>query len=227
MSFAERRAAVIDEIETACRRHGRDPSEVELLAVSKTRDADVVREAFRHGQVAFGENKVQELVCKADQVEDAVRWHMIGSLQTNKITQVLRVDGLELVHGVDRIKLAQELERRCAADSRELNVLIQLEATGEASKHGVDLADAPALADYLVGDCPHLRLRGFMAIGPREGDPRPVFARVATARAALIERTGLDLPILSLGMSSDLDAAIGAGSTLVRVGTALFGRRIK
>ncbi len=225
MSFADRRATVIDEIAASCHRHGRDPASVELLAVSKTRPAETVRDAFAHGQLTFGENRVQELIAKAAEVEEPVRWHLIGSLQTNKINQVLRIQNLELFHSLDRAKLASALEQRLAETGRELDALLQIEATGEASKHGVTPEAAPELADRIAADCPHVRLRGLMAIGPRTGEAAPVFERVAALRDSLATRIGVDLPVLSLGMSGDLDAAVAAGSTLVRVGTALFGPR--
>lgn len=224
MSFAERRDAVLAEIAAACARHGRDPADVALLPVSKTKPADAVREAMACGQEVFGENRVQELVAKSEEVEGA-RWHLIGSLQTNKINALLRVPRLELVHSVDRESLAEGLEKRLAENDRVLPVLLQVDATGEASKHGVPIDAATALADAVRERCPHLELRGLMGIGPLAGEPGPVFARIAALRDALRERLDLPLPVLSLGMSGDLDAAIAAGSTLVRVGTALFGAR--
>src|SRR5690606_24035194 len=114
---------------------------------------------------------------------------------------------------------------RLAATGRVLPVLLQVDATGECSKHGVPLGDAPALADHVRARCPHLALHGVMGIGPRAGDPAPVFERIAALHAALRDRLGLPLPVLGLGMTGDLDAAIAAGSTLVRIGTALFGGR--
>lgn len=229
MNFADRRARVLDEIAAACARHGRAPSEVTLLAVSKTRPAESVREALAAGHGDFGENRVQELTAKAAELasaDPAPAWQLIGSLQTNKVGQLLETPGLTLVHSVDRPKVADALNRhRAERGADPLDVLLQVEATGDPGKHGVTEAALPALAERVVHACPHLRLRGLMGMGPLEGDPRPVFDRIAELRARLAADLGCELPVLSLGMSRDLESAIGAGSTLVRVGTALFGPR--
>lgn len=224
--FAERREAVRARIARACAACGRDPAEVELLAVSKTRPADRVREALGAGQVVFGENRVQELVPKAEELAATpARWHLIGSLQTNKVRAVCGVPSLAVVHSVDRPKLAAKLAEVCADLGRSLDVLIQVNATGEDQKHGVQPSDAAVLARAILAAAPALRLVGLMAMGPLDGDPTPVFAAVARLRTALRDTLGIPLPVLSLGMSDDLEQGVAAGSTLVRVGTALFGQR--
>jgi len=223
---AARLAEVRARIAAASARCGRDPHTVELLAVSKMQPAALVREAHAAGQAAFGENRVQELAAKARELADLdLAWHLIGSLQTNKVRALLDVRGLALVHSVDRHGLADALQTALASTARELPVLLQVNATGEEQKHGVDPRDAEALARHVVGACPALRLHGVMAMGPLAGDPAPVFAAVASLRAELRDRLGLELPVLSLGMTGDLEAAIAAGSTLVRIGTAVFGER--
>lgn len=220
-----RLSAVRARIAAACARAGRDPGSVELLAVSKTRPPADVLEAHAAGQRLFGENRVQELVTKAEAVRDAdVEWHMIGSLQTNKVRALLAVPGLGLLQSVDRPKLVDALARELAAQEVRLPVLVQVRATDEPTKHGVDPSAAPDLARQVVA-CPRLELRGLMAIGPLAGDARPAFAAVAALRERLRDALGLPLPTLSLGMTQDLEAAIAAGSTLVRVGTAVFGER--
>jgi pyridoxal phosphate enzyme (YggS family) len=224
-AIAERLAGLRRRIAAACARVGRDPTQVALLAVSKTHPAAAVQEAVAAGQLEFGENRVQELAPKAAAFAGrGLRWHMIGSLQTNKVAALVDVPDLALVHSVDREKLVERLAELCAARARTLDVLVQVDATGEASKHGCPLAGLPALADAVVRSGV-LRLRGTMAMGPLVGDPSPVFSSVAEAHARLVDRLGMPLPILSLGMSGDLEAAIGAGSTLVRVGSAIFGER--
>jgi PLP dependent protein len=220
-------AAVQARIAAACAAHGRDPASVELLAVAKTHPAAAVREAHAAGQLAFGENRVQELAAKAGELRElpALRWHLIGSLQTNKVRELLQVPGLELLHSLDRQRLADELQRELARRGARLDVLLQILATDEATKHGCPPDQAAALLAHVVAACPALAVRGVMAIGPLAGDPRAAFARVVALRDTLRERSGLALPTLSLGMSHDLEAAIAAGSTLVRVGTAVFGAR--
>lgn len=226
-AIAQRLAAVHLEIAAACRAAGREPDTVRLLAVSKQHPAGAVRAAHRAGQRAFGENRVQELTAKARELADLrdVEWHMIGTLQTNKVRDLLRVPGLALLHSLDRARLADELQRELARTGARLAVLIELHVTGEPSKHGSAPADAPALLDHVQAHCASLDVRGVMAMGPLEGDAAPAFALAARVRDELRRRSGLPLPELSLGMSGDLPAAIAAGSTLVRVGTAVFGAR--
>jgi pyridoxal phosphate enzyme (YggS family) len=150
---------------------------------------------------------------------------VIGSLQTNKVRDLLAVPGLALVHSLDRSKLADELQRECARQGRTLDVLLQVHATDEPTKHGCAPADAQALVEHVRLHCPALTVVGLMAMGPLVGDPAPTFAVVAALRDRLRAATGLPLPILSLGMSGDLEPAVAAGSTMVRVGTAVFGAR--
>lgn len=226
-AIAERLASVRAAIGAACRAASRDPADVELLAVGKTHPEAAVRSAYAAGQRAFGENRVQELVAKAAALQDLpdLRWHLIGSLQTNKVRELLAVPGLELVHSLDRAKLADALQAELAKTGRRLAVLLQIHATGEPTKHGCAPGEAGALLAHVREHCPLLAVRGLMAMGPQSGDPRPVFAMVAALRERLRQSSGSDLPVLSLGMSGDLEAAIAAGSTLLRIGTAVFGVR--
>jgi len=219
-------ARVRDRIAIACRSAGRADA-VELLAVSKTHPAAAVRAAHAAGQRSFGENRVQELVQKAADLVDlaGLRWHLIGSLQTNKVRDLVRVPGLALLHSLDREGLADELQRELARAGRSLDALLQIQATGEAQKHGCLPDAAAALLAHVVAKCPSLRVLGLMAMAPLAGDPEPVFRRIVALRAELRARSGLPLPVLSLGMSGDLEAAVAAGSTLVRIGTAVFGAR--
>ncbi len=226
MSIAGGIVEVRASVQAACLLCGRDPLEVQLVAVSKTRPSGAVREALAEGQKVFGENKVQELLVKSGELEDAgVRWHLIGGLQTNKAKFLPRVPGLELVHSLDREKLADTLERVFAEVGRKLDVLLQINATGEGQKQGVEPGAAHGLLKHVLEHCPHLRVRGLMAMGPLEGDPSPVFDRVSKLWQRLQRDCDVSLPILSLGMTGDLSEAIAAGSNLVRVGTAIFGER--
>lgn len=226
-TIADRLGQVRAQIAAAAKRCGRPRADVALLAVSKTHPAAAVRAAHAAGQRAFGENRVQELAAKASELADLpdVRWHLIGSLQTNKVRELLAVPNLELVHSLDRVSLADELQRQLARTGRRLGVLLQANVTGEANKHGVAPADAMDLLDKVLHDAPLLAVQGVMAMGPLDGDPAPAFAAAAALRDRLRATSGLPLPVLSLGMSGDLDAAIAAGSTLVRIGTAVFGAR--
>lgn len=220
-------AAVRARIAAACWQVGRPADAVRLLAVSKTHPAVAVREAHAVGQRAFGENRVQELAAKAAALSDldGIEWHLIGSLQTNKVRELLAVPGLALVHSLDRERLADALQVELERLGRDLDVLLQVHATAEATKHGCLVADVPALFDHVIARCPRLRVVGLMAMGPVEGDPAPVFAQVVVLRDELQRHSGLPLPMLSLGMSGDLEAAVAAGSTLVRIGSAVFGAR--
>ncbi len=229
-------------IATACAAVGRDANirtssagagtqaGVLLLAVSKTFDAAAVREAFAAGQRAFGENYVQEALAKIDALTDlrpAIEWHLIGPLQSNK-TRVV-AEAFDWVHSVDRLKTAQRLAEQRPPGLPPLNLCLQVNVSGEASKAGVAPADLPALARAvaaLPGE--RVQLRGLMSI------PEPATDEAAQSEPhrmlrelmrALQGSTGLPLDTLSMGMSADLEAAVAEGATVVRIGTAIFGRR--
>jgi pyridoxal phosphate enzyme (YggS family) len=219
---------VRERIAAACRAAGRSPDAVALLAVSKTHGPAMVRAAYAAGQRLFGENRVQELCAKAAALRDLpeLRWHLIGSLQTNKVRDLLAVPGLEMVQSLDRVRLADELHKECARAGRSLDVLLQVHATAEPTKHGCAPGGAAALLAHVRERCAALRIKGLMAIGPLHGDPAPVFAAVQALRADLQRAAGVELPVSSLGMSGDLEAAVAAGSTMVRIGTDVFGARL-
>jgi PLP dependent protein len=213
-------------IDAAARSAGRDPASVALLAVSKTWPADDVRALAALGQRDFGENRAQELLSKAGELSDLpLRWHFIGQLQRNKAAAVARLGAV--VHTVDRASLAGTLDRAAQEGERPLDVLVQVDLGGVAgevaARGGAAPEDVPALAD-LVASSAGLRLRGLMAVAPRGEEPGPAFERLA----ALAARVRADHPAaveLSAGMSGDLEEAVAAGATVVRVGTALFGDR--
>jgi PLP dependent protein len=222
--------AVRARIAAAARAAGRDPESVALLAVSKTWPADAVRELAGLGQLDFGENRAQELLGKAAEVADLpLRWHFVGQLQRNKAAAVARLGAV--VHSVDRPSLASALDRagqeRMGREGGPIEVLLQVDLGGRpggaAARGGAVPADVPALADLVAGAA-GLRLRGLMAVAPLEEDPRSAFERLADV-AARVRADHPEAVDLSAGMSGDLEAAVAAGSTIVRVGTALFGER--
>jgi pyridoxal phosphate enzyme (YggS family) len=226
--IAERLARVRDRIARAAKAVGRDPETVRLIAVSKTKPADAIREAYAAGQRDFGENYAQELATKAALLADLadLRWHFIGHLQTNKARFVARA--AHFVHTVDGPSLARELGKRAAkegwGDTRErLPVLVEVNVGGEPQKHGSSAAD---LGDVLasVDAEPSLVLRGLMTMPPNDLEAaRRVFEALSSLRNLHGGKTRL--PELSMGMSDDLEVAIASGATLVRVGTAIFGTR--
>jgi len=221
-SIPQNLQAVKARIAAAARAAGREPGAVALLAVSKAHAPALIRQAQAAGQRAFGENYVQEALDKMAQLADLpLEWHMVGPLQSNKTRPV--AERFDWVHTVEREKIARRLAEQRPAGMAPLNVLIQVNASGEATKSGVAPAQAAALA-AAVAAMQGLRLRGLMAI-PEPGAPQARFREVAELYASLRARFGLDT--LSLGMSDDMEAAIAAGSTLVRIGTAIFGARAR
>jgi pyridoxal phosphate enzyme (YggS family) len=219
-------AAVTERLARAAESAGRDPASVRLVAVSKTKPAEAVREAYAAGQRAFGENYAQELEAKARALADlpAIEWHFIGHLQTNKAKVVARA--AHVVHTVDSAVLARELAKRARAAGRAapMPVLVEVNVGAEPQKHGVAPGDlAEVLAAVRAEDA--LALRGLMTMPPF-GDlarARQVFETLATLRN--LHGGVTELPELSMGMSDDLEVAIACGATLVRVGTAIFGAR--
>lgn len=214
-------------IAAAASRSGRDPSGVTLVAVSKTHPAETVREAYDAGQLVFGENRVQELVAKAPLLPAAARWHLIGHLQKNKIRKVLPLT--ELIHGVDSLELAQDIDRIAAELGLFPKILIEVNVSGEKSKFGFSPDAARAQAAALLA-LPRVQWEGLMTIAPiveKPEDARPFFAALRRLRDELAAETRTPLPVLSMGMSGDYETAIEEGATLVRVGTAIFGSRPK
>ena len=221
--------AVEATIEAAVQAAGRARSEVQLLAVSKTFPAEAVLEAMAAGQAAFGENYLQEALEKIAHVARAqpdspVEWHFIGPIQSNKTRPIAA--SFAWVHTVERLKIAQRLSEQRPPELGPLNICLQVNISGEASKSGASEAELPELA-RAVAQLPNLRLRGLMAIPEQASDPdrqRAAFARLRKLCDAL-RADGLALDTLSMGMSGDMDAAIAEGATIVRIGSAIFGAR--
>ena len=227
MTIVQALQQVKGRIAAACEGAGRPVQSVTLLAVSKTQPPEAVRAAHAAGQQAFGENYVQEALGKIEALADlrpGIAWHLIGPLQSNKTRPV--AESFDWVHSVDRLKIAERLAEQRPPGLPPLNVCLQVNVSGEASKSGVAPGELPALA-RAVAALPRLRLRGLMAIPEPAAD---VDAQRAPHRALrqLLEALnagGLALDTLSMGMSADLEAAIAEGATIVRVGTAIFGGR--
>jgi hypothetical protein len=225
MTIAARLADVHARIEAAARDAGRSPETVKLIAVSKTKPAEAIREAYAAGQRAFGENYAQELLAKAEGLADLadLEWHFIGHLQTNKAKYVARVAGM--VHTIDTVVLAGELAKRAARDrAAPLGVLIEVNIGGEPQKAGATPSEVEEVM-AAVRAYPSLALRGLMTVPPA-GDPaatRSVFETLALLRK--LHGGAPVLPELSMGMSDDLELAVAAGATYVRIGRAIFGDR--
>ncbi|MEA5445905.1 YggS family pyridoxal phosphate-dependent enzyme [Gammaproteobacteria bacterium AB-CW1] len=225
-SLAQAFQRVHERCRIAAERHQRNPEDIRLLAVSKAKPAALIREAAALGQREFGENYLQEAVEKIDSLSDLpdLIWHFIGPLQSNKTRSV--AERFDWVHSVDRLKIARRLSGQRPESLPDLNVCIQVNISEEPQKAGVAPSDVPELADQ-VAALPRLRLRGLMCLpapSDSEDSQRRPF-RALKALADQLQAQGHELDTLSMGMSADLEAAIAEGSTLLRVGSALFGAR--
>ena len=214
-------------IAAAAVKAGRKPESVRLVAVSKVQPASVVVEAARAGQRLFGENYVQELAAKAVEVAEPVEWHFIGHLQSNKVRQIAGL--VAMIHTVDRLSLAQEIDRQWGRLGKVCDVLIQVNVSREATKSGTTAEELVQLVSE-VALLPHLRVRGLMTMPPFFDDPegaRPFFRAVRALAETVADRriAGVAMAELSMGMSGDFEVAIEEGATLVRVGSAIFGER--
>lgn len=225
MGFAENLAGIRQNIEAACALSRRDPAEVLILPVSKGHPPGSVRAVAELGLNIFGENKVQEAKVKIPQCPSRLRWHMIGHLQSNKVRDAVHF--FEMIQSVDSLSLAEEIDKSADKAGKHLPILLQVNVAGEASKHGF----APdALLDSLeaLNAFRRLEIHGLMTIAPWTPDPktvRPFFQQLRELKDRCSEKLGAPLQHLSMGMSGDYEVAIQEGATIVRIGTALFGRR--
>jgi pyridoxal phosphate enzyme (YggS family) len=223
--FTTRLNDIRSRIEIACEKSCRDPSQIRLIAVSKRHDIGRVREAAGSGQIDFGENLIQEAIPKIVSMrKNKLIWHFIGHLQSNKTREAATF--FDWVHTVDRPKIARRLSSQRPVDAGPLQVCIQVRIGHEENKSGISPAGIRALADQII-ELPRLKLRGLMAIPPpaAEFDVQRGYFRTLRALKDSLESEGYDLDTLSMGMSDDLEAAIAEGSTMLRIGTALFGPR--
>jgi pyridoxal phosphate enzyme (YggS family) len=224
-TFRERVEAVRAQIAGACREAGRDPGGVQLLAVTKTHPPAAVEYAARCGLPAVGESRVQEGVEKKARCAAAIRWELIGHLQSNKAR--LAAENFDRIQSVDSLKLLRLLDRAAGDLGRRLPILLQINAGHDPNKFGAEPAEAPALLEAGLA-LPHLQIDGLMTIAPLSADPEVAprtFAALRELRDRLAAQFGMPLRELSMGMTGDLAPAVAAGSTLVRIGTALFGAR--
>ncbi|MDO5415723.1 MAG: YggS family pyridoxal phosphate-dependent enzyme [Lachnospiraceae bacterium] len=214
-------------VQEACRRAGRNPDEVTLIAVSKTKPVSMLAEAYEEGARNFGENKVQEILEKSPQLPADVHWHMIGHLQRNKVRQV--IDKVVLIHSVDSIRLAEQIEEEAGKKDRTVDILLEVNVAREESKYGFMLEEVEA-AILEISRFPHVRIRGLMTIAPfveNSEENRPIFKKLfefyVDMKCKNIDNVTMD--VLSMGMSGDYEVAIEEGATMVRVGTSIFGSR--
>ena len=217
------RQSVLDQIQLACERVQRDPASVQLLAVSKTHPAQSLREMYQAGQRSFGENYLQEALTKMDELQDLeIEWHFIGHVQRNKTRHL--AEKFDWVHGVDRLIIAERLSSQRMDSRKPLNICIQVNIDGQDSKDGCQPDEVAELVKQ-ISQLPNIRLRGLMVIPAPENSVAFADAKTLFEQVKSLHARPQDWDTLSMGMSGDLDAAIAAGSTMVRVGTALFGAR--
>ena len=217
------RQSVLDQIQQACGRVQRDPASVQLLAVSKTHPSQSLRQMYQAGQRSFGENYLQEALTKIDELQDLeIEWHFIGHVQRNKTKHL--AEKFDWVHGVDRLIIAERLSSQRMDSRKPLNICIQVNIDGQDSKDGCQPDEVAELVKQ-ISQLPNIRLRGLMVIPAPENSVAFADAKTLFEQVKSLHARPQDWDTLSMGMSGDLDVAIAAGSTMVRVGTALFGAR--
>lgn len=229
MSIAGNIERVREIIAEAAEKSGRTADDVLLLAVTKLHSPEEMNEAIDAGATDVGENKVQEVLEKYDKVRP-VRWHLIGHLQTNKVKQI--IDKVVMIHSVDSLHLAREIDKRAEQAGLDMDILIQTDPAAQETKFGVDPADLSVLIREIAAECPHVKVRGLMCIAPFCEDPedtRPFFREVKKifdrCREEFDGEDNVEMKYLSMGMTNDFRIAVEEGSNLVRVGTAIFGYR--
>jgi pyridoxal phosphate enzyme (YggS family) len=224
--IAENYAKVLQRVEAAALRSGRNPEETFIIAVTKNQSIGTIKEGIQLGITKIGENRVQELLEKFDEIGPAAQWHLIGHLQRNKVKYV--VDKVALIHSLDNLLLAEEINRRAKAQSLTVNVLVQVNVSGEETKYGME----PSAVIPFIQDCSQrlerIRIKGLMTIAPFVVDPeeaRPYFKelRELAHRIKALNIPGVEMEYLSMGMTNDFEVAVEEGANLVRIGRAIFG----
>ena len=214
-------------IKRVCEKSGRSSDDVTLIAVSKTKPLSDIEELIQYGQTEYGENKVQELVDKYENVSTPVNWHLIGHLQTNKVKYI--VDKVKLIHSVDSVHLAREIEKEAAKKNVDVDILIQVNIAHEDTKFGINENDIYDLLDE-IKDMSHIHVKGLMTIAPFVENPEENRVHFRNLHQLLLDIKSknidnINMSILSMGMTNDYEIAIEEGSTMVRVGTGIFGER--
>ena len=225
--LAENLQQVNANIEKACAAVSRDPGEVTLVAVSKTKPVSMLQEAYDAGARVFGENKVQEIMDKYDQLPSDIQWHMIGHLQTNKVKYI--VGKTALIHSVDSLKLAETIEKEAAKKNCIQDILVEVNVAQEESKFGLKVDEVIPFIEK-ISQFQHICVKGLMTIAPfveNPDDNRPVFANLHKLSVDIMNKNidNVNVSILSMGMTNDYEVAIEEGATMVRVGTGIFGAR--
>lgn len=225
--IADNIKTVKEAMEDSCHKAGRNSCEVTLIAVSKTKPVEYIREAYNAGVRDFGENKVQELLDKTQELPSDIRWHMIGHLQRNKVKYI--VDKVTMIHSVDSLRLAEEISREALKKDVEVDILIEVNVAEEESKYGVTVQEAPVLIEK-VAALPSLHICGLMTIAPFTEDSeenRLYFRRLRQLSVDIRDKNidNVNMDVLSMGMTGDYSVAIEEGATCVRVGTGIFGER--
>lgn len=218
---------VENRIQEACKRANRKRDEVTLIAVSKTKPVSMLQEVYEEGIRCFGENKVQELTDKYDQLPSDIEWHMIGHLQRNKVKYI--VDKVALIHSVDSVRLAETIEQEAAKKGVIANILIEVNVAEEDSKFGLKVEEVLPMIEE-ISKFPHIRIQGLMTIAPYVENPeknRSIFASLQKLSVDIAEKNidNVSVKVLSMGMTNDYEVAIEEGATMVRVGTGIFGER--
>ena len=227
MSVCENYKNVEEKVIQACKRAGRDPKEVTLIAVSKTKPMSMIEELLPLGVRDFGENKVQELTAKVESLSPEIHWHMIGHLQRNKVKYV--VDKACLIHSVDSLRLAEEISKEAGKKQVTVSILLEVNAAGEESKFGITPGETLSLAQE-IAKLPHIQIKGLMTIAPytQNQEDNRIFFRNLRKLSVDIAQKNIDnvtMSVLSMGMTGDYEVAIEEGATHVRVGTGIFGER--
>lgn len=229
MEIVDRLAAVQEQIRLAAERAHRDPQEIRLIPVSKFNPVESIQAVFDAGITAFAENKVQELMEKQPQLPVEIEWHLIGHLQRNKVKYIVRMPNCRWIHAVDSLRLAEEIQRLCVAEDREMNILIQVNVAEDEAKFGASVFETLTLVKA-IAVLDRVHVKGLMTIVPEVDDPelsRPHFRRLRElAREIEAENIpGVEMRELSMGMTGDFRVAIEEGATMVRIGSAIFGAR--
>ncbi len=226
-SINENISSIKKDIVDVCKASGREPRDITIVTVTKTIDLDSINKALECGLNTCGENKVQELIDKYEQLDKSIKWHMIGHLQTNKVKYI--IDKVELIHSLDSIRLAKEIDKRAKNIDKIMDVLVQVNIGEEDSKYGININ---SIEDFLVQlkDLKNLRVQGLMAIAPYVEDPeevRSLFRQMKNEYDELksIKAQNINMNYLSMGMTNDYKVAIEEGSNLIRIGTGIFGNR--